>query len=258
MPGSDLSLLIEAAEAAGEIARRHFSSGHRVWEKEGGQGPVTEADLEVDAMLQARLTSARPDYGWLSEESEDNAGRLSCARVFVVDPIDGTRAFTEGSKTWAHSLAVVENGRPVAAVIFLPMLGKLYTAEDGKGAQFNGRVIAASPRQGFPGADILAAHPTFHARHWKGGSPDVKRHFRSSLAYRLALVGEGRFDGMLTLRDSWEWDIAAGALIASESGARVTDRNGGPLFFNTLSRKSTGVICATPGVHAEILTRLKD
>ncbi|MDV7144706.1 3'(2'),5'-bisphosphate nucleotidase CysQ [Tropicimonas sp. TH_r6] len=257
MPGSDLSLLIEAAEAAGDIARRHFTSDHRVWEKDGGQGPVTEADLEVDAMLHARLTGARPDYGWLSEESEDNASRLACARVFVVDPIDGTRAFTEGSRTWAHSLAIVENGRPVAAVVYLPMLGKLYTAEDGKGARFNGEIVAASPRQGFQGADILAAHPTFNARYWKGGAPDVKRHFRSSLAYRLALVGEGRFDGMLTLRDSWEWDIAAGALIAAESGARVTDRLGNALRFNTLSRKATGIVCATPGVHAEILGRLE-
>ncbi|SDI63998.1 inositol monophosphatase family protein [Aliiruegeria lutimaris] len=256
MLDSDLSLLIEAARAAGEIGRKHFTSGHRVWEKDDGQGPVTEADLEVDAMLRERLTSARPGYGWMSEESEDDPERLGRARVFVVDPIDGTRAFTEGSKTWAHSLAVVECGRPVAAVVYLPMLGKLYSAEDGKGARFNDHPIAASPRQAFDGADILAAHPTFNARHWKGGAPTVKRHFRSSLAYRLSLVGEGRFDGMLTLRDSWEWDIAAGALIAAESGARVSDRHGAQIRFNTVERCAQGIVCATPGVHGEILARL--
>ncbi|RYH08683.1 3'(2'),5'-bisphosphate nucleotidase CysQ [Tropicimonas sp. IMCC6043] len=257
MPESDLALLIEAAEAAGEIARRHFARRSPSWEKADGQGPVTEADLEVDAMLQERLMRARPDYGWLSEESGEGPDRRSRARIFVIDPIDGTRAFVDGQKTWSHSLAVVDGGKPVAAVVYLPMLGKLYTAAAGEGARFNGTPIAASPRQGFEGADILAAHPAFDARFWKGGSPDVKRHFRSSLAYRLALVGEGRFDGMLVLRDSWEWDIAAGALIAAESGARVSDRHGRPIAFNSAARLAAGVVCATPGVHAEILSRLR-
>lgn len=256
MPASDLELLTEAAKRAGEIARRHFQIGHAVWDKGFGQGPVTEADIEVDAMLRDRLTSARPDYGWMSEESADNDDRLHRQRVFIVDPIDGTRAFTEGHRTWAHSLAVVESGRPVTAVVYLPMLGKLYRAERGRGATFNDRPVAASPRQGLAGADILAAHPAFDDQHWRGGAPSVKRHFRSSLAYRLALVGEGRFDGMLTLRDSWEWDIAAGALIATESGARISDRNGEPLEFNTTSRQTAGVVCATPGVHRTIIERL--
>ena len=133
MPASDLALLIAAAEAAGDIARRHFSVGHSVWEKAGGQGPVTEADIEVDDMLRERLMAARPAYGWLSEETEDDTSRLDRKRVFIIDPIDGTRAFTEGHRTWAHSLAVVDQGRPVAAVVYLPMLGKLYTAEAGHG-----------------------------------------------------------------------------------------------------------------------------
>lgn len=257
MPANDLSLLTEAAEAAGEIARRHFALRPHSWEKEDGQGPVTEADLEVDALLRTRLMAARPGYGWLSEESEEDPSRFGCECVFVVDPIDGTRAFTEGQKTWSHSLAVVRSGQPVAAVVYLPMLGKLYTAAIGEGARFNGHPIAASPRQGFEGADILAAHPAFDAKFWKGGAPDVRRHFRSSLAYRLALVGEGRFDGMLVLRDSWEWDIAAGALIATESGARVSDRHGRPIAFNSAARRSAGVVCATPGVHAEIMARLR-
>ncbi len=257
MPGSDLDLLTDAALAAGEIACRHFRDGHQVWEKDDGQGPVTEADLEVDAMLLERLTGARPDYGWMSEESPDGVERLSRERLFIVDPIDGTRAFTEGHKNWSHSLAVVVAGRPVAAVVFLPLLNKLYTAERGRGARLNGNPVAASPRQSLIGADLLVAHPTLHDRHWVGGAPDVKRHFRSSLAYRLALVAEGRFDGMLTLRDSWEWDTAAGTLIAEESGARVSDRLGQPITFNSLKRYSSGILCATPGVHADMLARLE-
>ncbi|MFV0334879.1 MAG: 3'(2'),5'-bisphosphate nucleotidase CysQ [Tropicimonas sp.] len=256
MPDSDLSLLVAAASAAGEVAQRHFRAGNTVWEKADGQGPVTEADLEVDAMLRERLMAARPGYGWLSEESEDDAARLACETVFIVDPIDGTRAFIEGSRTWAHSLAVIRQGRPVAAVVCLPMLDKLYTARVGGGARLNGAPIHASSRTGVQGADLLAARSTFNPRYWTGGAPDVTRHFRSSLAYRLALVGEGRFDGMITLRNSWEWDIAAGALIAAEAGATVSDRTGAAISFNTVPRFAAGIICAAPGVHAGLLARL--
>ncbi|MFD0982071.1 inositol monophosphatase family protein [Tropicimonas aquimaris] len=257
MPGSDLRLLLDAAVAAGEIACRHFHTDHAVWEKDAGQGPVTEADLEVDRMLRARLTGARPDYGWMSEESEDEPGsRLARPCTFVVDPIDGTRAFTEGHRTWAHSLAVVAAGQVTAAVVYLPMLQRLFTAERGGGARLNDRPLHASQRERLMGADILAAHPTLEAAHWPGGLPPVTRHFRSSLAYRLSLVGQGRFDAMLTLRDSWEWDIAAGSLIAEEAGARVSDRTGRPLVFNSLRRQASGVVCASPGVHGEMIERL--
>lgn len=256
MPGSDLDLLIAAAEAAGDIATRYFRAGHAVWDKEDGQGPVTEADLEVDAMLRGRLGAERPEYGWLSEESEDNAERLGRESVFIVDPIDGTRAFIDGHKTWAHSLAVVRLGRPVAAVVYLPLLDKLYAAQLGEGATLNGQPAAASARRDLDGADILATRATFTERHWKGPIPLVKRHFRSSLAYRLALVGEGAFDGMITLRNTWEWDIAAGGLIAMEAGARVSDRQGGAISYNTGDRWAAGIICAAPGVHARILARI--
>ncbi|WP_068108611.1 inositol monophosphatase family protein [Tropicimonas marinistellae] len=257
MPGDDLQLLTDAAVAAGEIACRHFHAGHAVWDKGAGQGPVTEADLEIDRMLHARLTGARPDYGWMSEESEDDAGsRLARPRTFVVDPIDGTRAFTDGHRTWAHSLAVANRGEVTAAVVYLPLLQRLYTAERGGGARLNGRTIRASGRPALRGADVLAAGPTLKPQHWPGGVPDVTRHFRSSLAYRLSLVGQGRFDAMLTLRDSWEWDIAAGSLVAQEAGAKVSDRKGDPITFNSPRRQAFGVVCATPAVHKEMLDRL--
>ena len=108
MPASDLSLLIEAAEEAGRIATRYIGAPMEVREKSDGAGPVTEADLAVDAALAQILRAARPDYGWLSEETEDSADRLGAERVFIVDPIDGTRAFIDGDDIWAHSLAVAE------------------------------------------------------------------------------------------------------------------------------------------------------
>ena len=117
MPEPDLALLRDAAKAAGEIATKHFRKDPEAWDKGAGQGPVTEADIEVDTMLREELTAARPDYGWLSEETADNATRLDRERVFVVDPIDGTRAFMDGKTGFSHALAVVEQGVPVAAVV---------------------------------------------------------------------------------------------------------------------------------------------
>lgn len=259
MPEHDLALLIEAARAAGAIAQRHFRTDHAVWDKGDGQGPVTEADLEVDAMLRETLTAARPGYGWMSEETPDSPARLDARRVFVVDPIDGTRAFAGGEPAWAHSLAVVEDGAVTDAVVFLPMLGHLFTARRGAGAQMDGQPIAASRRREIRGARMLAARATLDPRHWPDGPPPpVVRHFRSSLAYRLSLVGAGRFDAMLTLRPSWEWDIAAGALIATEAGARVSDRAGRPLRFNTPDRQTDGIAAAAPAIHRAILPHPAD
>ncbi|MEJ6509586.1 MAG: inositol monophosphatase family protein, partial [Octadecabacter sp.] len=140
----DLDLLINAARAAGDIARKYFNASPEVWEKSGGQGPVTEADLHVNRQLEADLQAARPDYGWLSEETEDGSARLKTDRQFIIDPIDGTRAFIEGSKDWAHSIAITENGLPVAGVIYLPMPDLLYAAEIGQGATCNGARLTAS------------------------------------------------------------------------------------------------------------------
>ncbi|MGC9420894.1 MAG: 3'(2'),5'-bisphosphate nucleotidase CysQ [Rhodovulum sp.] len=256
MPANDLALLTEAAEAAGRIAEHHWSRKLKTWDKPGQQGPVTEADLEIDAMLRERLTAARPGYGWLSEESEDTPERLAADRVFVVDPLDGTRAFLDGDKTFAHALAVAEAGRVVAAVVYLPLHGKLYAATAGAGATLNGAPIRASGRAQLDGAAVLTARPALDPRHWAGPPPRLHRSLRASLAYRLCLVAEGRYDAMLTLRDSWDWDTAAGSLIATEAGARVSDRAGGALVFNTEAPMSRGVIAAPADLHAEVIRRL--
>lgn len=254
----DLSLLIAAAEGAGAIARRHFGADPKVWDKGGGQGPVTEADIEVNDFLHARLTEARPGYGWMSEESDPlgDATRLQAETAFVIDPIDGTRAFAAGEKTFAHALAVVRRGRPVAAVVHLPLLGLTYSASAGAGAWLNGARLAHSGRADPEGARVLAARMAFEPSAWPGGVPEVRRFFRPSLAWRLALVGEGAFDAMITLRDTWDWDIAASTLIAQEAGARVTDRAGRPLRFNTGAARSPGVLAAPPALHGAFLTAM--
>lgn len=254
MPETDLSLLTDAAAAAAEIALRYWKSELRVAHKDGGS-PVSEADYAVDAFLKDTLTAARPGYGWLSEETEDDAARLTRERVFIVDPIDGTRAFLDGQKTWALSLAVVENGRPVAAVVHLPARGCIYTAASGRGAHRNGEPIRAGARDTADGATVLAPKASLDPQWWARRPPALARHFRPSLAYRFCLVAEGRFDAMLTLKDAWEWDIAAGILIAAEAGAAVTDRTGAPIALNSPGAKSAGVFTAAPALHAALIDR---
>ncbi|PWE32639.1 3'(2'),5'-bisphosphate nucleotidase CysQ [Maritimibacter sp. 55A14] len=256
MPENDLALLIGAARDAGRIAARHFGQAPATWDKSAGAGPVTEADLEIDRMLRAELTAARPGYGWLSEETPDSADRLDARRVFIVDPIDGTRAFIDGSRAFAHSLAVAEAGRVVAAAVYLPMLDLMFEAAPGTGARLNDAPISVTGAT-LDGADLLAARPQLDPALWPGGVPPVTRHHRPSLAYRLCLVAQGRFDGMVTLRDAWEWDIAAGSLIVAEAGGQVSDRTGAAFRFNSPRALQPGVVAGGAALHSGLLARLR-
>jgi myo-inositol-1(or 4)-monophosphatase len=256
LPGHDLDLLIDAAREAGRIAMAFWKRDAQVWDKADGAGPVTEADLAVNAMLVERLRIARPNYGWLSEETPDSVDRLACDWVFIVDPIDGTRAFIAGEDTFSHSLAVAHQGRIVAGVVYLPVLDRMYAASADGPATRNGVEISASKRDSDVGANLLVTRPNMAPELWPGGVPDVKRSFRPSIAYRMCLAAEGRHDGMLTLAPTWEWDIAAGALIAERAGAVVTDRRGAQLRFNSVRARADGVVMAGAGVHAGLMKRL--
>lgn len=257
MPETDLDLLIAAAREAGRIARGFFGQAAQSWDKPGGAGPVTEADLAVNTMLEAELRRARPDYGWLSEESADGPERRAARRVFIIDPIDGTRSFIAGDTTWAHSLAIADRGEVVAAVVYLPMRDKLYRAGQGTGAFLNDAPITPSRRRDLAGAHVLAARPAFDARHWQGPVPAMKRSHRPSLAYRTALVAEGRYDAMLTLRKTWEWDVAAGDLLLREAGAVTSDRHGAPLRFNNADPHVAGMVASGAGMHGQITRALR-
>lgn len=259
MPGSDLDLLTDAAQQAGEIAMRYWKRSPEAWEKEGGAGPVTVADLAVNDMLVSELRLARPDYGWLSEETPDTTDRLAAERCFIIDPIDGTRAFMDGTPDFAHSLAIAERGEVIAAVVFLPAQNRLYSASTSIAAMLNREPLSVTDTASAEGATVLTARPNLAPEHWRDGAPpSVRRMFRSSLAWRLALVAEGAFDAMLTLRPTWEWDVAAGSLIAERAGALVTDRAGRRLRFNNNSDPRVGgCVAATPAVHGDLLAALK-
>jgi myo-inositol-1(or 4)-monophosphatase len=254
---ADLTLLIDAARRAGPVALRYWRKAPDTWEKPGGAGPVSVADLAVNDALESDLRAARPAYGWLSEESPDDPARLGTHQVFIIDPIDGTRAYLDGSPDFALSLAVADAGRVVAGVVYLPAQDRLYTATVDGPAQCNGQPIRVSDRKDIEGATLLTARANLAPDHWRQAQPPpVQRKFRASLAWRLCLVAEGAYDAMLTTRPTWEWDIAAGSLIAARAGALVTDRHGAPLAFNRPDPRTAGCITATPTVHTGLHQRL--
>ncbi|MEM9049707.1 MAG: 3'(2'),5'-bisphosphate nucleotidase CysQ [Pseudomonadota bacterium] len=253
---ADLALMREVAHAAGALAMQFFRQPLRSEEKPGGQGPVSEADLAVETLLKMRLMTARPSYGWLSEEAPDNATRLGCERVFILDPIDGTRAFIAGQTGFGIAIALAVQGRICAGVMHLPARGETYAARLGGGAALNGRALACGRRETLDGADVLVSRAALQPAHWVGAPPIIKRHFRPALAHRICLVAAARFDAFLTLRSTWEWDAAAADIIAREAGLAISDRQGAPLSYNSAARRLDGVIVANPSLHAAICARL--
>ncbi|MBV9550331.1 MAG: 3'(2'),5'-bisphosphate nucleotidase CysQ [Alphaproteobacteria bacterium] len=248
---ADLALLEAACRAGGAIARRHFEQGCKSWSKQGGS-PVTEADLEVDTHLKSVLTAARPDYGWLSEESADDRTRLVHDTLFIVDPIDGTIAFLKGRPHFTICAAVVRQGMPVAGVVFNPMLDHLYKASSDGGAFRNGDPIHVSTARGLVGCAMLGDRAMLTRPPW----PEMKAETRNSVAYRVVLVAEGSFDATVSLSAKRDWDLAAADIILREAGGRVTDRSGAPLFYNRTEARQSSLVAAGPQLHAEILALL--
>lgn len=253
---ADLDLLKDAAREAGALALKRRTPSLEIERKPDGS-PVTSADLEVDALLHRLLLDARPDYGWLSEETADNPARLGAERVFVVDPIDGTRAYIRGKPWFVVALAVVEDGRPVSAAIYAPALDELYAADAGGAATLNGKVIRASRADRLEGCAMLGDEQMFRHPAWKTPWPDMRIEARNAIAYRMALVAAGTFDAAVALSTKHEWDIAAGALIAAEAGAVVCDHKGEPLRFNGPTANCRSLVCAAPRLAPLILERTR-
>ena len=239
------------AAEAGRIAAARSDTAYKTWEKVPGH-PVCDIDLEIDAYLRERLTAVDPDAGWLSEETLDDSDRIERRRLWVVDPIDGTRDYLRNRPGWCVSVALVEDRVPVLGVLAAPVRGELWTAARGRGAWRDGAALRVSPRAELPGARVPADQ-----------LPKVDRDLTAvakpnSIALRIAMVAAGEADLLVTLRWGFEWDIAAAALIAEEAGATVTGVLGQPLAFNTASGEAFGVLVATPGIHAAAVERLRE
>lgn len=251
----DLALIREAALAAGKLALDYRARGLTTQWKPGNS-PVTDGDLAVDALLRETLLVARPDYGWLSEETADNPDRLSKSRLFIVDPIDGTQAYMKGKPWFSVCIAVVEDGRPTAGVVFAPDLDEIYEASLGGAARLNGQRIHVSDRATLEGCAILSdaqmlAHPA-----WTNPWPDMEVASRNSVAYRMALVAAGTFDAALALSSKQEWDIAAADLICSEAGGRVTDHKDRTFRYNRPNPRQSSLVCAGPALHPLLIERV--
>ena len=251
----DLELLRSSAVAAGIIASGFFRRDVKSWHKENSS-PVSEADILVDRYLAASLLAARPTYGWLSEETADNPSRLDCERVFVVDPIDGTRGFLRGEDSWTVSLAVVENGVPVAGVVFAPVRDEMYHAVKGEGARLNGKPIVRRRRPGSP--PVIPAAGAVHQEMQAAGLNYTRGPYYPSLAYRLVQVATGKLDAVASRRGSQDWDIAAATLILDECGIDIADVCAGFPQFNRRDVRhgalaALGDMSLKPLVHAALI-----
>jgi myo-inositol-1(or 4)-monophosphatase len=247
----DLDLIRSAALEAGALALALREDRLKIWAKAGGS-PVTDADLKVDRLLKERLMGARPDYGWLSEETVDDRSRLSQKRVFVVDPIDGTVAYMKQRPWFSVSIAVVQDGRPIAGVVHAPAVVETYEATADGPALVNGVAIQASATCALEGCSVLGDKRTLAAPAW----PEMLVETRNSVAYRLCLVAAGAFDAAVALSSKCDWDLAAADLIAARAGALVTDAQGQPFRYNLESPLKNSVVCAPPQLHRLILERI--
>ncbi|NML74651.1 3'(2'),5'-bisphosphate nucleotidase CysQ [Rhizobium sp. S-51] len=251
---ADLALIAEAARAAGAVALGHFGQSPEVWWKNGGHSPVSAADYAANQCLEERLRSARPAYGWLSEETDDDPARLACETLFVVDPIDGTRAFINGRKTWCVSVAVVHGGRPVAGALVAPALDEEFLAVVDGPALKNGKPISVATHR--PEERLKVATPQDIVAGFDAVIRDrIERvEHIPSLAYRLAMVADGRIDATLVKRNSHDWDLAAADLILERAGGRLVDLDGEALRYNR-PEVSHGELCAA--IEAELPDLLK-
>jgi myo-inositol-1(or 4)-monophosphatase len=250
----DLALIREAALTAGRTALQARADGLKILSKADGS-PVTDADIAIDTFLKQTLLAARPDYGWLSEETADDPARLARRSLFVVDPIDGTSAYLKGRPWFTVCIAVVQDGQPIAAIVHAPQLDETYEAVTGGGAWLNGGPIRPSGRMQLEGCAMLGSAKLFADPRWPRPWPPMRIAVRSSIAYRIALVACGAFDAALALGPKHDWDLAAADLIAREAGACIGDHHGRRFAYNRPAARQAGLLCATPGLHELILQR---
>jgi myo-inositol-1(or 4)-monophosphatase len=253
----DFELLRNATQEAAWRALTYWGRSIEQGRKADGT-TVTEADHAVDALFSERLRGARPDYGWLSEESAEHDTRVTARRVWIVDPIDGTRAFVQGRNDWTVSAGLVEDGVPTLAVVINPVREEIFEARAGGGATLNGRPIHVSDCSTLDGAKVLAPESILKNSRWRTPWPAVKPVWANSILYRMALVACGEADATFATKPKWEWDVAAGALLVAEAGGVATEPDGAPLRFNSAEAKVRGFLASGPNLHQILLARMTE
>ena len=247
---------IDAALDAAAAALRVYTSGAIAADDKGGGDPVTAADHAVDALL--RGTLPRDGEGWLSEESADDRSRLGCERVWVVDPLDGTREFVAGIPEWTVSIGLVVSGRPIAGGVLNPATGERVLGAVGQGLWCDGRPAGVRPCAELAGAQVLASRSEVARGDWRrleGGSFTVRA--VGSIAYKLALVAAGAADATWSLRPKHEWDVAGGAALVAAGGGELVGPRGEPLRFNQERPLLPGPVAASAALVPQIVALLR-
>jgi len=255
----DAALLADTVREAGALALSMFRTELRMWTK-GASSPVSEADIAVNELIQARLQAATPDYGWLSEESADDSARLEKRLVWIIDPIDGTRGYLAGREDWCVSAALVEDGAPVVAAVFAPATREFLFAARGQGATCNGAPISASAGTGLDMARIAGPKPLVErlARTTTHTDEIVPHPRIGSLALRLCRVAEGRIDAAFAGGQSRDWDLAAADLIVHEADGSMTALAGEPILYNRPEVTHGVLVAAGRDRHAHIVEHFRN
>ncbi|MET0514850.1 MAG: 3'(2'),5'-bisphosphate nucleotidase CysQ [Nitrospiraceae bacterium] len=247
----ELRILVDAVTQAGQRLLDMAKEGFAVNTK-SDHSPVTTADLEVNHMVHEAIRRHFPEDGWLSEEESDDNRRLQKKRVWILDPIDGTRAFIKNIPQFCIAAALVESGHPVIAAILNPATDELFTATRGGGIQLTGGTPVSSPDEQTPERSVVLVNPwELQTGRFRSLIPQFECRPIGSIAYALALVAVGRADAAITLTGGNEWDVAAGVLLVEESGGTVTDTRGRHLRFNQTDLRLHGTIAV--GSHADPL-----
>jgi len=251
----DAELLTETVRVAGALALSLFRTELKNWIK-GASSPVSEADLAVNDLIGARLRSATPGYGWLSEESADDEMRLGKQRVWIVDPIDGTRGYLAGREDWCVSVALVEGTRPLLAAVFAPASEEFFFAERGRGSLLNGLPVYAASGTALDFSRI--AGPKSLVERLNRSAGEVILHPRiGSLALRLCRVAQGRLDAAFAGGQSRDWDLAAADLIVHEADGNMTALSGDPILYNRREVTHGGLVAAGRDRHASIVEHFR-
>ena len=241
--------LVAAVREAGQLALGKFRSPLKTWNKDE-YSPVSEADIAVNEFLQERLRDPEGKIGWLSEETEDDPERLQAKRIWVIDPIDGTRAYIAGRPDWSVATALVEDGRPIVAVVFAPVEDEMFVAVAGRGATLNDSPIRTSDGD-LDGARI--AGPAGYLRRLQAMEPRFLPHPKiHSLQLRFARVAHGAVDAAFASGNAHDWDLAAADLLVHEAGGALTTFAGQILTYNKPQLTHPPLIAAGPQRHAAL------
>src|SRR6516165_4565082 len=264
----ELNLAREAALSAGEILERYFRERGFEIDQKGKDNPVTTADFDADSEIKSLLRAPFPEYGWLSEETADNSERLSCRRVWIVDPLDGTKEFIKGIPEFVIAIALAEDSHPILGVTYNPIKREMFWCAQGGGCymesdtafpgapldqpESGARRVHVTPTPSLEHATVLASRSETSRGEWKSYEGKLRVNPIGSVAYKLALVAAGRADATFTRTPKSEWDIASGAALIVEAGGRITDIDGSEMLFNKPSVKLKGFVASNAVLHEEI------